>query len=126
MHTKGINHMPSYCFSFTFGYHRASNLKSLRLVGCIYIAHALVDVLQNLKQLEELELTYCRFRVAALEAIGQACPLLSHFKLKEVATLALPGEVVDDEAAIGISKTMHQLRYLQLFGGWSLSFLDPP
>lgn len=58
-----------------------------------------------------------------VEAIGRACPHLLRFKLKEVAGVEIPGEIVNEEAEIGISKTMHQLRHLQLIGDWCILHL---
>ncbi|KAL9227152.1 hypothetical protein vseg_002879 [Gypsophila vaccaria] len=94
---------------------RSSQLKRLRLACCHDItATALIDALLKVPSLEELELTLCPFQTEKIVQIINSFPSLTTFRLNELGsrnpTLAC------DEEALGIARTMPELRSLQLIG----------
>jgi hypothetical protein len=71
--------------------------------------------------LEEIQITFGSFSEKVTEIVGKECPQLKSFKFNNTWYSMPPpdpddDEVSDDDEALGIAKTMHQLCHLQLVG----------
>ncbi|OAY75546.1 F-box protein SKIP19, partial [Ananas comosus] len=101
---------------------RANLLKSLCLVSCYDISdEGLTEMVKRFPCLEKLEIIFGSFTMKLCESVGQACPQLKLFKLNTKGSYYMSDDEeeldnTDDCDALGIAKTMHELRQLQLFG----------
>ncbi|KAJ3693579.1 hypothetical protein LUZ60_009059 [Juncus effusus] len=99
---------------------RTSVLKSLRLIGCFDVSEkGVVETAKRQPLLEELELKFVDYSKEFPELVGKALPNLKQLKLQRILKLArgpLQEKEFNNAVAVGIAKTMHQLRHLQLVG----------
>ncbi|KAJ3698586.1 hypothetical protein LUZ61_002291 [Rhynchospora tenuis] len=100
---------------------RTSALKCLRLISCYFISEkGLAATIKKQPQLEEIQIAFGTFSDKVTEIVGMAAPQLKRFKFNALCMYKSMTDQVDEEdssfdvAALGIAKTMHQLRYLQL------------
>ncbi|KAL6650076.1 hypothetical protein ACP70R_014300 [Stipagrostis hirtigluma subsp. patula] len=99
---------------------RTNCLKSLRLLTCMDIsAKGLIAVGKGNPHLEELELTACLtvrsiFKIS-MEAVGHAFPHLKRLRLNSRWFDIQLDEFPDNYQAVGIARSMPELRSLQLF-----------
>ncbi|KAJ4805637.1 RNI-like superfamily protein [Rhynchospora pubera] len=95
---------------------RTSVLKKLVLKSCTQLsAEAIAHTAKRQPLLEEIEITFGPFSKRLTEIVGTACPRLKSFKFNHTCYNMSPSNPVNDEA-LGIAKTMHQLRHLELIG----------
>ncbi|XP_078170577.1 putative F-box/LRR-repeat protein 23 [Carex rostrata] len=103
---------------------RTSVLKKLCLISCYQVSEeAIAETAKQQPLLEEIQITFGSFEEKVTEIIGKECPQLKRFKFNNSWFNMPPAhpddvdeEVFDDDEALGIAKTMHQLRHLQLIG----------
>ncbi|KAF3341708.1 putative F-box/LRR-repeat protein 23 [Carex littledalei] len=114
---KKNNHFINYCY-------RTSVLKKLCLISCYQVSEeAIAETAKRQPLLEEIQITFGSFEEKVTEIVGKECPQLKSFKFNNSWFNMPPPhpddvdeEVFDDDEALGIAKTMHQLRHLQLIG----------
>ncbi|KAJ4785532.1 RNI-like superfamily protein [Rhynchospora pubera] len=103
---------------------RTSVLKKLVLVSCAQLsAEAIAQTAKRQPLLEEIEIEFGPFSEQLTEIVGTACPCLKSFKLNHTRYNMPPLDpdieeeiTSNDDEALGIAKTMHQLRHLELIG----------
>ncbi|KAJ3688884.1 hypothetical protein LUZ61_018048 [Rhynchospora tenuis] len=102
---------------------RTSVLKKLNLSsGGQLSAAAIAEIAKRQPLLEEIEISFGPFSKKLTEILGTACPHLKSFRLIHTCyTMPPPDpdneeEISNDDEALGIAKTMHQLRHLKLIG----------
>ncbi|KAJ4792202.1 RNI-like superfamily protein [Rhynchospora pubera] len=102
---------------------RTSILKKLCLISCYQLSEeAMADTAKRQPLLEEIQITFGSFSEKVTEIVGKECPLLKSFKFNtswdNMGAYNPNDEAVisDDDEALGIAKTMHQLHHLQLIG----------
>ncbi|KAJ4778659.1 RNI-like superfamily protein [Rhynchospora pubera] len=103
---------------------RTSVLKKLVLVSCAQLsAEAIAQTAKRQPLLEEIEIKFGPFSEQLTEIVGTACPRLKSFKLNHTRYNMPPLDpdneeeiTSNDDEALGIAKTMHQLRHLELIG----------
>lgn len=94
---------------------RSKNLKHLRLGHYIKVSdETLIEAIKSLPLLEEVEIIICSYSEDTIEAIGHACPSLKSFSLNDVGSRH--DDMVVNEEALAIAKSMPNLRNLQLIG----------
>ncbi|KAJ3688883.1 hypothetical protein LUZ61_018047 [Rhynchospora tenuis] len=102
---------------------RTSVLKKLSLIirGQLS-AEAIAETAKRQPLLKEIQITFGPFSKKLTEIVGTACPHLKSFILNNTRYNMLPldpeneEEISNDDEALGIATTMHQLRHLQLIG----------
>ncbi|KAJ4754810.1 RNI-like superfamily protein [Rhynchospora pubera] len=102
---------------------RTSILKKLCLISCYQLSEeAIADTAKRQPLLEEIQITFGSFSEKVTEIVGKECPLLKSFKFStswvNMGTYNPNDveEISNDDEALGIAKTMHQLHHLQLIG----------
>ncbi|XP_078170242.1 putative F-box/LRR-repeat protein 23 isoform X2 [Carex rostrata] len=102
---------------------RTSVLKKLCLISCYQVSEeAIAETAKRQPLLEEIQITFGSFTDKVTEVVGKECSQLKSFKFNNTWFNLPPPhpddneEVFDDDNALGIAKTMHQLRHLQLIG----------
>ncbi|KAJ4792204.1 RNI-like superfamily protein [Rhynchospora pubera] len=99
---------------------RTSVLKCLRLISCYFISEkGLAATIKKQPKLEEIQIAFGPFSNKVTEIVGMEAPQLKRFKFNALCMYPITGEVDEEDlsfdvAALGIAKTMHQLRHLQL------------
>ncbi|KAJ4765660.1 RNI-like superfamily protein [Rhynchospora pubera] len=103
---------------------RTRVLRRLCLISCYQVSQeGIAETARRQPLLEELQITFGSFEEGMTEMVGKECPQLKTFKFNNT-WYSLPPlgpgddeeEFEDDEEALGIANTMHQLRHLQLIG----------
>ncbi|XP_078175445.1 putative F-box/LRR-repeat protein 9 [Carex rostrata] len=101
---------------------RTTVLKRLCLISCYQLSdEAIAETAKRQPLLEELQITFGSLSEKVTEIVGKECPQLKSFKFNNTWFNVPPPdpddeEVSDDDEALGIAKTMHQLCHLQLIG----------
>ncbi|KAJ4792201.1 RNI-like superfamily protein [Rhynchospora pubera] len=102
---------------------RSSVLMKLCFISCYnFSAEAIAEIAKKQPLLEEIQMTLGSYCEKVTEIVGNGCPQLKSFKFNN-KWYHNPHDDPDydedisvDEEALGIAKTMHQLRHLQLIG----------
>ncbi|KAJ4792198.1 RNI-like superfamily protein [Rhynchospora pubera] len=95
---------------------RTSVLKRLRLLSTNGLsAEVVAETVKRQPLLEEIEIRVSdrSFNEKFIEVVGKECPQLKSFKFDKIWSYH-EGNRTEDDEALAISKTMHQLRHLQL------------
>ncbi|KAJ1694840.1 hypothetical protein LUZ63_011538 [Rhynchospora breviuscula] len=96
---------------------RTNALKKLVLISNTNLsAEAISETAKRQPLLEEIEILEGPFSKKLTEIVGTACPRLKSFKLNNTFYDDEEAVILNDDEALGIAKTMHQLRHLELIG----------
>ncbi|XP_074290454.1 F-box protein SKIP19-like [Silene latifolia] len=94
---------------------RSKNLKHLRLAHYVYVSdEELIEAAKKLPMLEEVQIIICSFSEETVEAVGHACPTLTSFSITGIGSKKQ--NHIFNEEALAISRSMPNLRHLQLIG----------
>ncbi|KAJ4754804.1 RNI-like superfamily protein [Rhynchospora pubera] len=113
-----------------------SVLKRLCLTSCYQLSEeAIAETAKRQPILEEIQITFGSFSEKVTEIVGKECPQLKSFKFNtkwydrpdtgpqyeveisdDEVEIFDEEKIYDDQEALGIAKTMHQLQHLQLIG----------